>query len=485
MKSPLQAGSHCLLILGLLACFDDTVALEFGHCQISHQAVSQDAECATLTVAENPAAPEGRQLELFVTRLPANTSNPESDAFTIIQGGPGSSSVDLGIQMRPVVDMIRRKRDVILIDQRGTGRSHQLQCELDEQNANFDLEQAAQSSRKCVEQLQAKADLRYYTTSVAVKDIEAVRAAAGYSQLSIYGASYGTRVAQHYLRRYPEQTRLLILDGVAQVGLNLAGPEIALRSQAAFDNLVERCAQSVACNQEMGDIQGKFENLRKRLSEQPITTMASDPISGKLNEQTLGEQDLLAAVRLMPYATESLALLPLLIAQAHAGDYRLLAAQSQLIQKQIADALALGMHNSVVCTEDEAFVDYDKVASAADTYFGDETQQIIQTSCGEWPRGVIDSDFHEPFDSTSPVLILSGETDPITPPENGERAEHMFSNSRHLVVPAHGHAVFNRGCVPFLINEFLDSGDVQALKISCIERERATPFFISANGPTP
>jgi len=460
-------------------------ALDFQACKIQHRAVKLDAECATLVRPENPDATDGRRIELFVARLPATTPSPEADAFTVIQGGPGGSSVNLAIGLGNIIDLVRRKRDVLLVDQRGTGRSNSLKCAEGDPNSEFDIDLVTELTRNCLAELSKASDLSYYTTSIAVQDLEAVRAAAGYPQLSIYGVSYGTRVAQHYLRRFPEQTRLLVIDGVVDLNVNLAGSEIAVRSQAAFNNMAARCAANASCKSQFGDIKDKFNHLQERLKESPVTINTRHPRTGELLETQLGEQDLLISARLMPYATETLSLLPLLISQAYDGDYQLLAAQSLLNGEGIQELIAIGMHNSVFCTEDEPFIDYAAQTSAANTYFGNDMQDAMKASCAVWPRGAIDEDFRETFDSNKPVLVLSGETDPITPPDNGQRAASMFSNSLHLIVPAHGHGVLQRGCVPFLVNEFLASADLTALNTQCIERERATPFFLNASGGHP
>ena len=143
------------------------------------------------------------------------------------------------------------------------------------------------------------------------------------------------------------------------------------------------------------------------------------------------------------------------------------------------------MHNSVICAEDAPYVKSNAAELTSDTYFGNIMIKAISTTCEIWPKGFIDPDFLEPFDTDKPVLILSGETDPITPPANGERAAAMFSNSKHLIVPSHGHGVMARGCVPFLIRDFVINADLNEVKSSCIDRERAVPFFIDTTGPTP
>ncbi len=483
----LSHRGRCLLIIAFFfSTGSHSFALDFEACKLQHEAIKLDAQCATLLRPENPNSDQGRQIEIFVARLPATTPNPESDAFTVIQGGPGGSSVNLAIRLKNVIDMVRRDRDVLLIDQRGTGRSNSLKCLIDDQQVSeFDIEVVSKSARECKDTLSKTSDLAYYTTSVAVQDLDAVRAAAGYPQLSIYGVSYGTRVAQHYLRRFPDQTRLLVIDGVVDVEVNLAGSEIARRSQEAFDNMAARCSATQACNDQFGDIKEKFERLRQRLKESPQKIKTRHPTTGELLENELNEGDLLVSVRLMPYSTETLALLPLLIAQAYDGDYQLLAAQSLLNQESIQELVATGMHNSVFCTEDEPFINYQTIGSAADTYFGDDMQNGMKATCAQWPKGSIDEDFRKPFDSDKPILVLSGESDPVTPPQNGERAAQMFSNSLHLVMPAHGHGVIARGCMPALVTEFLSSADLDALNTQCIERERVTPFFLNASGSRP
>jgi pimeloyl-ACP methyl ester carboxylesterase len=461
--------------------------LNFKRCQIKHRAVEIDAECATLRRPENPSQTDGKSIDLFVVKLPSSSSTPEADAFTVIQGGPGGSSIDMAIGYRLALDLIRTKRDVLIVDQRGTGRSNMLQCDQpkqDQLNMSFDRELTIKLTQDCITKLK-DSNLGFYTTSVAVQDLDAVRQAAGYQSLTLYGVSYGTRVAQHYLRRFPDQTRALIIDGVVDVGLNLAGSEIARRSQDAFDGMVKRCSETPSCLQKFGDIERKFSQLRQRLVEQPVELLIAHPLTGKKISHTVGEADLFAAVRFMPYATESIALLPMLIARAYDGDYAPLAAQGISLSESLGSEFATGMHNSVMCAEDAPFVDSNAEQQTADTYFGSDMVNGIAAVCQVWPRGIIDSDFRTAFDSDKPVLILSGETDPVTPPANGARAAAMFSNSKHLVVPSHGHGVIGRGCVPFLIRDFIAEANLDEVKSDCIERERAMPFFIDTTGPTP
>lgn len=481
---------HSLISLALLALTAHSAAAEdtnlnFQRCQIEKGAIIVDAECAVLSRPENPAAPAGKQIELFIAKFPSRAPQPEADALTIIQGGPGMSSIDLYLNMRGVFAGMRAKRDILIVDQRGTGRSNMLTCPQhdDLSYRAFDPKIVAAVTSECLAQLDA--DPRFYTTSVAVSDLEAVRSAAGYEQLSIYGVSYGTRVAQQYLRSYPAATRAVILDGVADIELNLAGGEIARRSQQAFDRMVSRCNADSHCQSQFGDLEKKFTTVRARLNQSPVEVKLAHPISGAQIKETFTEQHLLGLVRLMPYSTESLALLPLLLAQAHAGDFRALAAQAILSEQQFTDDYAYAMNNSVVCTEDEPFLTAADFTGQEQTFFGADVSASIQTVCSLWPRGPLSADFRKPFHSTVPTLLMSGQNDPITPPANADRALQMFANGLHVSVPAHGHGVISRGCLPQLAEIFIKQASVEELDLACVEREQAVPFFITPAGPTP
>ena len=459
-------------------------SLVFRRCLVSQGAQQIDAQCAELERLENRGDLNSRTITLSVMKLPSRSLTPKKDAFTVIQGGPGASSIDLALSYSSVLESIRAERDILVVDQRGTGRSNILPCtnmSETQQLSVDDAQQIKKLSQVCLEALDA--DLRFYTTSVAVQDLDAVRHAAGYERLSIYGVSYGTRVAQHYLRRFPKQTRAVILDGVSHIGLNLAGGEIARRSQLAFDQMAERCQLLEDCSAQFGDIQLKFSQLRERLSKSPVSVSLAHPVSGEFTEKELSEGDLLGLLRLMAYSTESNALLPMLISQAHAKNYVPLVAQTMMIGAEFSQGFAIGMSNSVVCAEDAPFVQTSDLQNLENTYLGNEMAENIAAMCEVFPQGVIDDDFFESFDSDVPVLILSGETDPITPPENGKKTEAMLSNAKHLIVPAHGHGVFHRGCVLQLGSQFIQEGSFEALDASCIERERAMPFFSNSAGP--
>src|SRR5665213_1031886 len=218
-------------------------------CRLTHpsQLVSVEAQCGKLAVAENPAAPAGRQLQLFVARIPAINEHGRPDPLFLLAGGPGLAATTFYTAVAPVFERIRRDRDIVLVDQRGTGSSNALSCpgatDPDAPDSTAALVQEAQT---CLASLATHANVADYTTSLAVRDLDAVRAALGYQIINLYGGSYGTRVAQHYLRRYPEHTRTVILDGVVPAQLTL-GASLAMDAQSALERIFARCVAAAPC----------------------------------------------------------------------------------------------------------------------------------------------------------------------------------------------------------------------------------------------
>lgn len=477
------------LTLGIISLGNaSTSVLEFKRCSISLSsgAIATDAQCASFERNENPMDPQSKRVSLSVIKLPSHSPEPETDAFTVIQGGPGGSSIDFAIAYNRIFEQIRKKRDIIVIDQRGTGRSNKLSCDLPEDMSGiFDLKLIQESTQKCQEKLSKDNDLRYYTTSIAVDDLEALRLAAGYSQLNLYGVSYGTRVVLHYLKKYPSSARTAVIDGVVQTGLNLAGGEIARRWEDSFEALNKRCQSSPSCAQAHGDLYKLYRELQDRFKAMSVQVTVPHPTTGIATEYTFDEHSLFSSLRLMAYSTDQLSLVPLLLSEAAKENYTFVAAQSLLMEEGFIDQFATGMHNSVVCTEDAPFVTPQNLAQARGTLAGEMMSDMLTTSCKVWPTGHMDEGFLEPFSTDIPVLVLSGETDPITPPKNGDIAAEQLGNTKHIKVPAHGHGVVARGCVPNLVGLFIETASFDEVDETCTKRERPAPFFNTLTGPTP
>jgi pimeloyl-ACP methyl ester carboxylesterase len=425
-------------------------------------------------------------LELFVARIPALTATPAPDPLVLINGGPGGSGVDLYLQTRGAFEAIRRERDILLLDQRGTGRSLLgLDCALGEE---FALETASPDEIRAAVAACIAAfpnDPRFFTTSVAVRDLDRLRAALGIESWNIYGVSYGTRVGQQYLRRHGERVRTLVLDGVVPAELPL-GPEIARDAQRALEAIFARCTASPPCAARFPDLPAQFAELRERFRGQSIDVVVNDPLTGAPKSIGLGESELLGVVRLMSYSDATAALLPLVIEQAWQGNFVPLAGQAELQIRALTESLGFAMHNSVICTEDAPWFPADLGPDANLPYLGTMVLDGLEAICDAWPAGVIDDNFHEPVVSDRPVLLLSGENDPVTPPANAERVLAAgLTNARHIVGRAQGHGLALVGCTPELIADFIETADPAAPDAACLEREPPMPFFLSFQGPSP
>jgi len=461
-------------------------SLELRDCELTgSQGISLvQARCGTLTRPENPAEPGGRQIELRVAVIAALSPEPKADAFTVINGGPGGSSIALYADSAGVFEAIRRERDIVVVDQRGTGDSGAMNCpELNNLAGGYDRAMVIESTAECLTSLDA--DPRYYTTSIAIRDLDAVRETLGYEQLDVYGVSYGTRVAMHYARHFPDRVRTLVIDGVVPPELAL-GPAAALNAQRTFERQLERCRTDNPCAEAFPDLAQKFTELARRLRQTPVAVSLPDPITGDLQEIEVGVEHLAVTVRLLSYTPETAALIPLIIEEAYSNkNYRPIASNALRIMDQLGNQISVGMHNAVVCAEDVPFLDDINWDELDATYMGRDQVDALIATCEIWPAGVLDEDLRSPLILDTPTLILSGTEDPITPPFYGEQVEAQLTNAQHLIAPGQGHGVFNRGCIPGLIAQFVEQADWQDFDAACVKRLSAQPFFIDSMGPAP
>ena len=462
--------------------------LELDDCRISGGPgmSSMKARCGLMTRPLDPSGVEPGDIELRVAVIPALNLTPEPDPLVPIAGGPGQGSVQFYTAYYWAFEDVRRNRDILLIDQRGTGESASMDCEFDDDmiEGEYSTELTVKYTKLCLDELPY--DPRFFTTSIAVADMEAVREALGYPALNLYGVSYGTRVAQHFARRYPESTRTVIIDGVVPPQLSL-GPEIATESQKAVDNILARCAEDEACNERFPNIADDFTRVVATLREAPATISIPHPSTGRPEEVEFGEGELAAAIRLLAYHPNSIALMPLLIHEAGSGNYVPLGSQFMMTMIAILDALSLGMHNTVVCTEDVPFydkatIDYDALAAS---YMGTFQLEALEAICSVWPAGPIDDEFKTPLATDLPVLLLSGDADPITPPRYADLAAVDFENATHLIGRNQGHGQIGVGCTARLVADFIDAAGSAELDAECLERSFVMPFFLDFSGPKP
>ena len=446
------------------------------------------AECRTLTVAEDPDNLDGDKIELHIARLASRSRERREDPLTILAGGPGQSASATFPAIAQSFEKIRKHRDIYLIDQRGTGRSNRLDCPDSSATADpfvFDSNAVELLTKECLAALNG--DAKFYTTSVAVLDLEKVRSELQIPRWNIYAISYGTRVALHYLRQYPAQVRTMILDAVVPPELSL-GESIAIDAQRALDLLLQRCQSTASCAEQFPDLAQTTTKLLATLAESPKSIQFENFNTGKLTDMEFSLNHLTLTLRMLTYSSHGASLLPVLLNDAYKNDnYAPLARQSYLQAEKLSETLATGMHNSVICTEDQPFVTIDDelLDRLSHTFLGSTPLEALASSCRHWPAGVIDDNFKEPVKADHPVLILSGETDPVTPPAYGDSVAQHLPNSLHIINPGQGHMQAHIGCTPTIMLNFIERGSVDNLDYGCLTRQKPAPFFVDPNGPRP
>jgi pimeloyl-ACP methyl ester carboxylesterase len=441
--------------------------------------VDEQLFCGKLTVFENRETRTGRTIDLNVVVLPAFDQKNKAEPLFDLAGGPGASSTDRADFYAGPGKDYRRRHDIVLVDQRGTGESNRLAI-FREKTPQYYLSEMfpVDYVKNLRETLEKRADLTKYTTSIAMDDLDEVRAWLGYDRINLFGTSYGTQAALVYMRRHPDHARSAILLAVAPTDLKM--PLHHSESAAhAMDLLLHECEQDSACHAAFPRIRDDWRNALAELETQPARVEYSLP--GKKAAPTTVEIQrgvFAEKIRSWMYDRDKAARIPLIVHHAAAGDFAPFLQQA--IAPSIPDFVADGMYLSVTCAEDVPLIDPEEAAKlTTNNPFGDYRVFQQTRACAMWPRGEIPADFLEPVSSNAPVLIFSGNLDPVTPPKYGEEVAKHLPNSRHVIIPEGGHGVdglTDPGCIDRIAIEFLDKGDAKNLDVSCVERMERPPF---------
>ena len=438
----------------------------------------EQALCGTFRVFENRETRVGRTIDLNIVVLPALEQKNKREPLFDLAGGPGASSAEgAGFYAGPGKEY-RRRHDVVCVDQRGTGKSNRLAISRDKTPSYYLSEMfPVDYVEKMRDVLQQRADLTKYTTSIAMDDLDDVRAWLGYDRINLFGLSYGTRAALVYMRQHPDHVRSAILAAVAPTDLKmpLHHAESAAR---AMDLLLGECERDAKCHGAFPEIRGNWKNVLEQLEKQPARVEYSPPSKAAPTTVEIQRGVFAEKIRTWMYDRDKAARIPLIVHHAANGDFTPFLKQS--IAPSIPDFVADGMYLSVTCAEDVPFIDQEEAARLnANNPFGNYRVFQQTRACGMWPRGEIPTDFLEPVRSNAPVLIFSGNLDPITPPKYGEEVARHLPNSRHVIIPEAGHGVDglkDPGCVDRIAVEFLDKGDAKNLDVSCVEGMSPPPF---------
>lgn len=469
----------CLMCARVNAQVDAPPRSFLSRCQMPD--VKSSAWCGKYEVYEDRVSKRGRKIALKMVILPALAGNHAPDPVFFFAGGPGQGAASLaGILGEGPLANIRQERDLVFIDQRGTGESNPLTCSLYADDSDlrgyFEDMFPASEVRACREQLEKVADLKQYTTSIAIEDFDDVRRALGYEKINLYGGSYGTTVALAYLRRYREHVRTVVLAGVAPTNLKLPLP-FAKGAQYAIDHLLDDCAADNPCRTAFPDLRHEFRAVLDRLAKGPARVELINPLTEKLQNVSLKLGVFAERLRMMLYDRAPASIVPLLIHRAYEGDFKpfILAALPQA--RGIYQSLSLGMYFSVTCSEDVPFITEDEIKrETAGTFLRSYRVRVHADACHEWTRGVVPGNFTNAVESDAPVLLLSGAVDPASPHWLGEEVARHLPNSRQLTIPYGGHGYFN-ACISGITAEFISKGSARGLNTSCLDATRRPPFI--------
>jgi len=495
-------GTMAFSLLAVWACLPPTAAaaepraaLQLHECRIEHplHLSSIAARCGTYAVPLDREHPDAGSIDLNVALVPALNRRSDAAPVFLLAGGPGQGAVQTYVAVAAAFTRINRDHAIVLLDQRGTGNSSPLSCPYPEswEQPSDPLPVIRQATTECLAKLGPR--VRFYTTSLAVSDLDEVRAALGYAQIDLYGGSYGTRVAEQYMRRYPEHTHAAILDGVVYPE-EVLGPDMSRDADHALNLIVARCQHSTECKAAYPALAEDLNALLREFGTHQTLITVEDPNSGLPHQIEFNHNFLAGALRLLSYSSAGAALLPTLIHQGARslgldpqGTLAPLAAQTIMSTRQVSDLLANGMQYSVICSEDVPFFGAANIDRAAlgRTYLGTQFVDVFEEVCKLWPRGPVDSDLHSPLHSDVPTLLLSGEADPVTPPAAAEHLMRGLTHRRHLILSGEGHGQLGISCVPRLMAAFLETADPDKLDSSCLEKHIAEPFFLSMSGPAP
>ncbi len=446
--------------------------------------IRNGVSCGSVQRPLDPDHPERVTITIKYVVVPAMARRKLADPVFMLAGGPGQSAIAVAALTMPIFARLNNRRDIVFVDQRGTGGSAPLACDEPEDETLADQSEPERRIRQVMQckaellklpYIQRESDLGLFTTTLAVQDLDAVRRQLGAERVDLVGGSYGTRVALEYLRQFPKVVRRSVIDGVAPPDMALPA-SFSTDNQAAFDALVAACAAEPACASAHPDLRARFAALLQGLPR-PVT--ARRPLDGREERFVLTRDMVLSAVRGALYSSTLAAALPAAIDAASRDDFAGLLGLSATLLAKKSSRLATAMHFSVVCAED-----LPRLAGSADRpgpEFGTVVSQLYEKICAGWPRGAVPASFYTLPRSDSPVLALSGGIDPVTPPRHGERvARALGPMARHVVVANAGHGVMAIGCMRDVVFRFIDAAsdhDAMTVDAGCAEHVPRPPAF--------
>jgi pimeloyl-ACP methyl ester carboxylesterase len=455
---------------------------------VSHQPVTlrpcrvpgldKPARCGSYPVYEDRAAQTGRKINLHIVIVPATQEIPEPDPAFWLHGGPGAASTDLAANVdQGFLAGVHKTRDLVFVDQRGTGESNPLRCSLSD-NAR-DLQSffgdlfPPDKVRECRQTLEKNADLRLYTTPIAMDDLDEVRAALGYDRINLIAGSYGTIAAQVYMRQHPEHLRSVFMLGVAAPGFKQP-LSFARGAQNALDQLFRDCAADPACHAEFPDLQKEFQSVLDRFDHGSVEAGLVRPDDKSKQVIRLARINFVERIRFLLYTNGGSRFVPFLIHRAYQNDY--LPFEALALAFNPGQLLSRGMYMSVTCSEGVPFITtHDISTETQSTFLGPWRVRAHMAACKEWTAGKVPQGYTDFVRSEVPVLLVSGDLDAASPFWFGEAVVKHFPHGRLIRVSHVGHE-FDGTCIPDILTQFINKGSPDGIDAACTEKLQRPPF---------
>jgi len=448
--------------------------------------VSDNRKCGTVRVFEDRSARRGRTIDLNVIVLPATTASRQGDPVFWLEGGPGGAATQaIGPVSRQYLSGLRAARDLVFVDDRGTGKSGPLRCgDIGETPSNLDgyFGKLFPSDliRACRSSLERTADLTQYTTSIAMDDLDDVREALGYERVNLAGASYGTLDALVYIRQHAARVRSAFLVGVVTPDFRLPLP-FARAAQNALDRLFEDCGADASCARAFPDLQTEFASVLGRFDRGPQSVTMIDPATQQQRSVVLERESYVEHLRAMLYSTTGARLVPFVVHRAFLGDF-LPFERAAGMYNLGGPSTSRGLYFSVTCAEAAPFIhEADIVRDTAGTFLGDRRIRAHLAACAEWPHGDVPAAFTEPVRSATPVVFFSGDADGSTPPWIAADAVKYLTAGRQIIAAHSGHQI-DGPCTWNLMTAFIKLASTASLDATCAGQFRRPPFAMSLPG---
>jgi len=433
--------------------------------------------CGSYEVFENRQTRTGRTIALNIMIIPARAATPDPDPLIALAGGPGQSATDV-FPLTAYVRTIADRRDVVLVDQRGTGKSNLLDCaliSLDKPQEVLGEPYSLERVRACRADSDRRADTTQYTTSIAADDLDEVRAALGYERVNVLGGSYGSKAALVYVRRHGDHVRSLTLEQIAPPENFFIPLPFAKGIQAAAEGVIALCEADRACHTAYPELRQQYRAIVARLGE------AAARFDVRNQHVTLSKEMFVSKLRNVLYVPQFVSVFPLIVQRAYAGDWTPYAGAVMQLAALLEGSVARGASFSAICAEDVPAITAALVQSeTAGTDLGDSQARRYQEYCKAWgTAGSVPKDFYAPVRSKVPALLISGAIDPGTPPAFAAETAKSLPNGRLITIREGTHGT-GAACVDGLITDFVNRGSAKDLDASCVDRIHLPPFFVDS-----